>query len=113
MISPPSLNDPSTFLTGIGSFSFCALLSFTILLSTNSPSAPQSTRAFVSAIFRPLGVYVLIDNFFFDSDCTNTPLMAKSVLSLEGLDADLFPLIENPFQRALIDLLHRDLRSLL
>ena len=102
MISPPSLNVPSTFLTGIGSFNFCVLICFTIRLSTNSPSAPQSMRAFVSAIFRPIGVYVLIDNFFFDFDCTNTPLMAKSVLSLEGLDADLFPLIENPFQIALI-----------
>ena len=111
MISPPSLSDPSTFRTGIDVSSFLALDFFTTVLSTNSPSAPQSIRAFVSAILRLSGVYVLTDNFFFDSDRTNTPLIAKSVLCLEGLDADLFPPSKNPFQETQLFRLRRAVRS--
>src|SRR5258708_32429817 len=86
------------FQTGIDVSSFLVLDFFTSVLSMHSPSAPQSMRAFVSAILRLSVVYVLTDNFFFDSDRTNTPLIAKSILCLEGLDADLFPPSKNPFQ---------------
>ena len=54
---------------------------------------------------------VLTESLFADSDFTTISLMAKCVRFLGGLDADLFLLNENPFQKFRFFHLHLNLQA--